>query len=60
MMHLLEILEYLVLTQGIIHIFVVHETITVLLCSLFFFSPPFDLMKDGHSVSTVVHQYGSL
>lgn len=53
MIQLLEILEHLVLTQGIIHVFVVHEVITGLLC---WFFPPFDLTKDGHSVSTVVWQ----
>lgn len=37
MIQLLEILEHLVLTQGIIHVFVVHEVITGLLCC--FFSP---------------------
>lgn len=47
MIQLLEILEHLVLTQGIICVFVVHEVITGLLC---WFFPPFDLTKDGHSV----------
>lgn len=47
MIQLLEILEHLVLSQGIIHVFVVHEVITGLLC---WFFPPFDLTKDGHSV----------